>query len=262
MQATDTPILPVMTLQQLSSINNSYIQNKAKSNNPNQEESEENVLLDLSSLNLNDISNELKQKKDDLKFDHQTILQHIDNSQYLLSKKQYTNKLTKINNEIENLKAMKEALDIERENKTKMLIESIKSNEQTIAELNQQIDYATNENISTALIEERNYWLHEQEKKEIEVLSIKQQIVDIDNDIIRLKRENNMATDELEKKSIQGIQKNAILLNTFNIDVDYKQNRCFIEENTFLNIDDYKNSLELENYAWNALKQSNNNMNL
>ncbi|CAI8499617.1 unnamed protein product [Hanseniaspora opuntiae] len=71
-----------------------------------------------------------------------------------------------------------------------------------------------------------------------------------------------MATDELEKKSIQGIQKNAILLNTFNIDVDYKQNRCFIEENTFLNIDDYKNSVELENYAWNALKQSNNNMNL
>ena len=257
MQATDTPTLPVMTLQQLSNFNETYIQNRTKPDDMDHDESEENILLDLSSLNLNDINTELKQKRDDLKFDHQTILQHIDNSQYLLHKKQYTNKLTKINTEIENLKALKEALDIEKQNKTQLLLESIQGNEKTIAELNQQIEYATNENISNALIEERNYWINEQEKRSIEVLQVEQQIVNIDNDIIRLKRENNMSTDELEKKSIQGNRKNAILLNTFNIDIDYKQNRCFIEENTFFNIDEYRNPSELENNAWNALKESN-----
>lgn len=262
MQAMDTPTLPVMTLQQLLTINQNYSQNNFNSDDVAQEDSDENILLDLTSLNLNDITSEMKQKKEDLKFDHQTILQHIDNSQYLLHKKQYTSKLSKINSEIENLKALKESLDIERQNKTQLLIESIQGNERTIAELNQQIEYATNENISTALIEERNYWINEQEKRNLEVLKIEQQIVDIDNDIIKLKRDNNLATDELEKKSIQGNQKNAILLNTFNIDVDYKQNKCFIEENTFLDIDQYKDSAELENNAWSALQENHRKINL
>ncbi len=44
--------------------------------------------------------------------------------------------------------------------------------------------------------------LMNKKKRSIEVLQVEQQIVNIDNDILRLKRENNVSTDELEK-SIQ-----------------------------------------------------------
>lgn len=252
----DTPTLPVLSLQQLLHINTDI-----KTNN-NGEEDEE-ILLDLTNLNINDINLELRQLKDELKLDHQAILQSLKNSRLILQRKAYAEKLSTLNKEIQDMKLIKENLEKDKQQQKQILKEKLVNTEQTLNEINQEIELLKTETVSSNLSNEMNQCKDALNQQEQQTINLQKKLVFLEQELETTKLNNSNNFNDLLLTSLQ----DQLLLDVLNIEINKQQTGCFVGETTFIGLNkgidnDIKFTDEIKEKAWEALKEDYEKLNI
>ncbi|XBW37240.1 hypothetical protein QEN19_002823 [Hanseniaspora menglaensis] len=256
----DTPTLPVMSLQQLLHIDNDLKKNDfsgqfENQNKEEEEEDEEDILLDLTNLNINDINMELRQLRDDLKFDYQTIMQHLKNNRVILQKKTYTQKLTALNEEIMQMKHLKENWEQDKLQQKKELNDKIKLKDIEMNDLNNATEFLKAEKLSSGLLLELKQWRDTLNKQETEIIEIQKQLVHLDLEIENLKTNDK----NLINTSYASLE-DRILLDVMNVELNNQQTGYFIGETNFIQVpkisdNSFKFTEDIRENAWKTLKQ-------
>lgn len=246
----DTPTLPVMSLQQLLHIDN---------DTNNNDENEDDILLDLTNLNISDINLELRQLRDDLKFDHQVMLQHLKNSRLILQRKEYAEKLSALNKQIEDMKLQKEKLEMDKQQQKQALKNQVSSLEEQLNDMNAKIELLKTEKISAEVTAEIKHWRNALKEREEELIKVESEIVSIEHELELIMQQSDGSSARYSIPRFSSFQ-DRILLEVLNVELNKDLTGCFVGEKTFIELKKAGDNTinftdDIKDKAWEALKQ-------
>lgn len=254
LRMTDTPTLPVMSLQQLLHIDNDM----KKSNNDDNNE-DDDILLDLTNLNISDINLELRQLRDDLKFDHQVMLQHLKNSRLILQRKEYAEKLSALNMQIEDMKIEKEKREMDKQQQKQALKNQVTGLEEQLNDLKAKLELLRKEKISAEVTAEIKHWRNALKEREEELINVEREIVSVEQELELIREQSNDYSAGCNISRLSSFQ-DRILLEVLNVELNKDHTGCFVGETTFIELKKAGDKTinftdDIKNKAWEALKQ-------